>query len=81
MLHGAGIFTYKTGSYKWGNWWDSDSSTMVRIWDGYIMYTYRSWWRFFLNCEVADKQKNIDLTGLDHATRDAAMVMVPSGND
>ena len=47
-------------------------------WFGHGMdkvYTYRSWWRLFLNCEVADKQKNIDLTGLDHATRDAAMVI------
>ena len=32
MLHGAGIFTYKTGWFCSGKCWDSYSSTMGRIW-------------------------------------------------
>ena len=32
MLHGAGIYTYKTRWFCSGKRWDSYSSTMVRIW-------------------------------------------------
>ena len=48
MLHGAGIYTYKTGWFLSGKCWDSYSSTM----DHMGIMTYWCLFTYFFGCEI-----------------------------